>query len=343
MVIFIKRYESIKLNKSVLQNLNDKDLYILKGLDNIGCFDKEDNILKKSKSGFWLKKIILRSEMLKKFKIISNIFNRYISIITVLSIFINIIVLIKLNFISIYSQKINFNYKEYIFFVLFAIGGILFHEMGHISASLKYGICPKGLGIGMYFMSPVFFVDVDDTWLLSKKQRILIDVAGVYFQAIYTVFITILYLVTYEKIFIYLSVLLASSILFNLNPFLKYDGYWILSDYLGVYNLNKQFSIMIKAVICRIFGVNNYLKELRTKWSNKIIYSVSAYGIISLIFYFYFTISIIMLCKNNIYALITRFNIIIMISTIIYGFFAFKSITSLYNMIRYSIIELFNN
>ncbi|MDQ0497132.1 site-2 protease family protein [Paenibacillus brasilensis] len=58
---------------------------------------------------------------------------------------------------------------------------ILFHEFGHVVAAYRYGIRPRDIGIGLYMLVPVMFVDLSEAWKLPRKQRVVIDFAGIYF------------------------------------------------------------------------------------------------------------------------------------------------------------------
>ena len=55
------------------------------------------------------------------------------------------------------------------------------HEIGHATATSFFGASHGGIGGGFYLFSPVYFADVTDIWRLKKWQRIVVNVAGVYF------------------------------------------------------------------------------------------------------------------------------------------------------------------
>ncbi len=69
------------------------------------------------------------------------------------------------------------------FFIISLITGI-FHEFGHVTATEYYGAKQGGIGFGFYLLSPVYFADVTDIWKLKPKQRIIVNVSGVYFEII---------------------------------------------------------------------------------------------------------------------------------------------------------------
>lgn len=120
-----------------------------------------------------------------------------------------------------------------------------FHELGHASACRFYGVNHGGIGIGLYLNFPVLYTDVTNAWRLKRKQRLIVDIAGIYFQSIFLVIILLFFLFTHYDILRYIILIMNLGILITLNPFFKFDGYWIVSDLLGISNLR----IRSKAVI----------------------------------------------------------------------------------------------
>ncbi|GAB2963066.1 hypothetical protein GCM10027048_34830 [Hymenobacter coalescens] len=121
--------------------------------------------------------------------------------------------------------------------------GIFCHELGHASAAARFGVAPKAIGFGFYLLFPVFFADVTNVWTLGKRPRIMINLAGVYFQLLFCVLmIGVFYLVpahlgllrTLVGTIISMNVFV---VLYSLNPFLRNDGYWVYSDFFDVPNL----------------------------------------------------------------------------------------------------------
>lgn len=119
------------------------------------------------------------------------------------------------------------------------------HEIGHASACKFYNASHGGVGFGLYLNFPVFYTDVSSIWKLPKKQRIIVNLAGVYFQLIMLIPIFLYYFATQSNITQYFIIIININLLFTLNPFFKYDGYWIVSDFLGVANLRKRSKELI--------------------------------------------------------------------------------------------------
>ena len=87
---------------------------------------------------------------------------------------------------------------------------------------------------------PVFYSDVTNAWLLCPSKRLVVNIAGVYFQLLIIIPILILHLIYPNEFFRYMIIALNINFLFTLNPFFKFDGYWIVSDALGVANLRSK-------------------------------------------------------------------------------------------------------
>ncbi len=126
-----------------------------------------------------------------------------------------------------------------LFIFLFGFVICLFHEIGHTSA-LAFSKRKAGeIGVGFYLMYPVFYCDVSETWLLSKKRRMMVNLGGLYFETLVGILFLVLYFATYNPFFIWLNTIILFRFIANLNPFLRRDGYWVLSDAINMPNLQK--------------------------------------------------------------------------------------------------------
>ena len=115
----------------------------------------------------------------------------------------------------------------------------LLHELGHAAAARKYSAEPTEIGIGLYLIFPVLFCNVTDAWRLPRRQRIVINLAGAYFQLIATA-VLILAQAVFGGAALGLAVVAnLVSIAITLNPFLRFDGYWVYSDYFHLPNLRE--------------------------------------------------------------------------------------------------------
>lgn len=120
------------------------------------------------------------------------------------------------------------------------------HEMAHAFAATHYGCRVPSMGIGFMMLTPLLYADVSDVWRLkSRRQRAVVSLAGVFAELV----IASLALFSWSFLaegplrsaaFFVAVVSLATSLLVNLNPFMRFDGYHLLSDILGVDNLQDR-------------------------------------------------------------------------------------------------------
>lgn len=131
----------------------------------------------------------------------------------------------------------------------------LLHELGHAAAARKYGAEPTEIGIGLYLIFPVLFCNVTDAWRLPRGPRIVINLAGAYFQLIATALL-ILAQAAFGSAALGLAIVVnLVSILVTLNPFLRFDGYWVYSDYFNLPNLRETASRYLADRVRGLLGI----------------------------------------------------------------------------------------
>lgn len=148
------------------------------------------------------------------------------------------------------------------------------HELGHAYCCQRYGGKVGTIGLALYFGQLVAYVDVSDAWLLPAKwHRIKVALAGVYVEAILTLFALWLWLLlpvaslSAQLAFLFFIVT-SSRICLNMLPLLRLDGYWVLSDWLEAPNLRTHaaaFSLSLLPGIWQKFRLNltlNYRLQL---------------------------------------------------------------------------------
>lgn len=117
---------------------------------------------------------------------------------------------------------------------------IFFHELGHLAACHRWGAPHGPLGFGLYFFNPVFYVDVTAAWRLDRFQRAAVDAGGMYIQLLFAPLCLALYWITGEPTYLLTIMVIDLILIGNLEPFMKLDGYWLLSDLTGVPNLHAR-------------------------------------------------------------------------------------------------------
>lgn len=125
---------------------------------------------------------------------------------------------------------------------------VFWHELGHASACERFGVEHGPIGVGVYFTYPVLYCNVTEAWKLPRMQRVVVDSAGVYFHCLFASVFCIVALRLPSPVFPWLIASVWFTILFNLNPFLKFDGYWILTDLLGLSSLHRISAAVLRRV-----------------------------------------------------------------------------------------------
>lgn len=120
------------------------------------------------------------------------------------------------------------------------------HELGHALACLTAGANCREIGVFFFFGVPCMYCDVSDAWRVPNRwKRILVSAAGMITELVIAIVACMVWFTSITpwihgialQIMLFCSVV---TILINANPLLRYDGYYILSDALGIPNLADQ-------------------------------------------------------------------------------------------------------
>ena len=128
--------------------------------------------------------------------------------------------------------------------LLLAIKGL--HELGHALACRWAGAECREIGVMFFFGIPCLYCDVSDAWKIPDRwKRMLISAAGIYIELLLAMAASIVWLNSTEPSVraVSLQVVLFCTIVtigFNANPLLRYDGYYVLSDWVRIPNLSDQ-------------------------------------------------------------------------------------------------------
>ena len=113
----------------------------------------------------------------------------------------------------------------------------LFHECGHAAGCRYGGARPGRVGVGIYLVWPSFFTNVTDSYRLSRAGRLRTDLGGLYFNLIFILVLAACYAGTSAPVLLLVIALTHLEMLEQLLPFVRFDGYFILSDLVGVPDL----------------------------------------------------------------------------------------------------------
>jgi putative peptide zinc metalloprotease protein len=130
----------------------------------------------------------------------------------------------------------------------------VFHETGHATAARYGGARPGAMGAGVYLVWPVFYTDVTDSYRLSRAGRLRTDLGGVYFNVLFTLGAAAAYQATGFRPLLVFVVLLQLETLVQFLPFVRLDGYYVVSDLAGVPNLFAYLEPTLARLACRNDG-----------------------------------------------------------------------------------------
>lgn len=137
---------------------------------------------------------------------------------------------------------------------LFSLGGAvsfaialtfakLCHEFGHAYMAKRAGCRVQSMGLAFMVMLPMFYTDVSDAWRVNdRRSRLLIGAGGVLAELL----LACIALLTWSLLpdgpartaaFMLASATWITTLVINLNPFMRFDGYFLLSDLWGIDNL----------------------------------------------------------------------------------------------------------
>jgi putative peptide zinc metalloprotease protein len=130
----------------------------------------------------------------------------------------------------------------------------LFHECGHAAGCRYGGARPGRIGAGIYLVWPAFFTNVTDSYRLSRAGRLRTDLGGLYFNLIFMLVLAAFYAATSAEILLLVIAVTHLEMLEQLLPFVRFDGYFILSDLVGVPDLFARVKPVLRSCLSRLQG-----------------------------------------------------------------------------------------
>jgi multidrug efflux pump subunit AcrA (membrane-fusion protein) len=127
------------------------------------------------------------------------------------------------------------------------------HEFAHGLTCKHYGGEVHEVGFLLIFFMPCFYCNVSDAWLFREKsKRLWVTLAGGYFELfLWALAVFVWRLTMPDSLVNYLAFIVATACgvqtLFNFNPLLKLDGYYLLSDWLEIPNLQQRAADYVKS------------------------------------------------------------------------------------------------
>jgi putative peptide zinc metalloprotease protein len=130
-----------------------------------------------------------------------------------------------------------------------SVATAVFHECGHATGCRYGGARPGVIGVGIYLVWPSFFTNVTDSYRLSRAGRLRTDLGGLYFNLIFMLALAGLYAATSAQVLLLVIAVTHLEMLDQLLPFVRFDGYFILSDLIGMPDLFARIMPIVKSVL----------------------------------------------------------------------------------------------
>lgn len=145
-----------------------------------------------------------------------------------------------------------------------ALTGIkVLHELGHAFTAKRYGCRVPAMGVAFLVMFPVAYTDTNEVWKLAQRnQRLAVAAAGVVTELVIAAWATLAWGLLPEGIPKSIAFMLATTtwiatLAINTSPFMRFDGYFFLSDWLDMPNLhNRAFALARWDLRERLFDLN---------------------------------------------------------------------------------------
>jgi len=161
----------------------------------------------------------------------------------------------------------------------------ILHEFGHGFACKHYGGECHEMGLMLLVFTPCLYCDTSDAWMLKNKwQRIIIASAGMYVEIILAALALFLWWNTESGLLHHLCfnvflVTTVTTVIFNANPLMRFDGYYIFSDWVEIPNLRaKANKLLSERFAWYCFGIppksDPFLPDTGRNWL--VVYAVAA-------------------------------------------------------------------
>ena len=187
------------------------------------------------------------------------------------------------------------------------IGLKFFHEFGHAYATKAFGGHVPEMGAYLIVFTPCAYVDASAAWGFPKRiQRMFVGFAGMYFELAIAAIAMLAWAATEPgtvNSLLFNVVMLASVVTvgFNINPLMRFDGYYVLSDALEIPNLRQRSTAAMTAIAKRI-AIGPRV-EAQTEDGMKTQLTLCGFGVFAALYRITVIVSISMLVASKFYLL----------------------------------------
>jgi putative peptide zinc metalloprotease protein len=147
-------------------------------------------------------------------------------------------------------------------FIVIVVSAVLtVHEFAHGLTLKHYGGKVEEMGFMLLYFIPAFYCNVSDAWMLKKRERIWVSLSGGFIQIFIWALATIAWrILAPETLASHISIIAIAfsgiQTLFNFNPLIRLDGYYLLSDSIAITNLRpKALSYLKNRILSALTGI----------------------------------------------------------------------------------------
>lgn len=175
-------------------------------------------------------------------------------------------ILFASEFVSIYGKKANFeilgsSVVGFFFYYFVALAPVIaIHEMAHALTLVHYGGQAGEMGTGLFYFGPMFYTETTDAWGLSRRDRIMVYLAGNITTLLIGAFLVFALLFVdipdpASHILMMIAFYCFNMSLFNFAPPFETDGYYMLSDTVNMPTLRRDSYSYLGSIIRRALGM----------------------------------------------------------------------------------------
>ncbi|EWY39936.1 peptidase M50 [Skermanella stibiiresistens SB22] len=190
-------------------------------------------------------------------------------------------------------------------------GAKILHELGHAFTARRRGCRVPTMGVAFLVMWPVLYTDTSEAWKLpSRRHRLEIGAAGMAAELALAAVATLAWSFLPDGPARSAAFLLATStwlltLVINLNPFMRFDGYYLLSDYLDIPNLqDRSFALARWRLRELLFGLGDPVPERLPDHTRRVLI---AYAFCTWIYRFFLFLGIALLVYHLFFKLLGIF------------------------------------
>ncbi|WP_051295432.1 site-2 protease family protein [Azonexus hydrophilus] len=152
----------------------------------------------------------------------------------------------------------------------------ILHEFGHALMAKRFGCRVPVMGVAFLVMWPMAYTDVNETWKLpDRRRRLLVSGAGILTELVLAAWATLAWALMPEgplkgAMFLLATTTWVSTLAINASPFLRFDGYFLLCDWLDMPNLHQRaFALARWRLRESLFGLGDPVPEHLPKARHK--------------------------------------------------------------------------